>query len=534
MSARLFWNVTRWARAARFWLLLLAGLLVYLGAAEARAACVHTSNYNYTCDTRQEAYAKASEVTPAAGEMWGCTSFRGGVGPPPHKIDLYGSNAYSVTAVCNAEGYMGLHFSTITWTSECPAGLSWDEATKKCACPAGSVAQPDGSCKSCEDLNGEPGSPSRSGVVVRPFAERCVSGCQLKMTEGWCVTLGGVGGGEMMCTGQYLYTGQSCSADPAPPEGPEDPDAPEPEEEPDKLCKPLGAGQTVCVKPNGDQCYTATRTGRQICWKPGETGEKGDGPTLQTRGPGTSPTPPSSPTTSAGDPYVEAGDPMTTTASGRGGANGGLTIVTTAQNHETENGTNAKPEDSGEPEDGAPDGGNVPGEDDGTSATGGGDCSTPPIVSGDAALNMVANQAWATRCAVEAGNAANVTGDVGDCSSPFSVEGTNANAEQLRALRASICGEQAQRESDAEVLGNAADALEPGEGDSVFADGPDEGGPGISLSRFGGGGGCPTLPFEIPGVGSIDTTQFCNYVAMLRLLILAIATIWALRIVGSE
>src|SRR5690606_28360031 len=208
-------------------------------------------------------------------------------------------------------------------------------------------------------------------------------------------------------------------------------------------------------------------------------------------------------------PYVETGDPMTTTASGRGGANGGLTIVTTAQNHETENGTNAKPQDAGEPEDGASDGGNLPGEDDGTSATGGGDCSTPPIVSGDAALNMVANQAWATRCAVEAGNAVSVTGDVGDCASPFSVEGTNANAEQLRALRASICGEQAQRESDAEVFGNAADALEPGEGDSVFADGPDEGGPGISLSRFGGGGGCPTLPFEIPGVGSIDTTQFC-------------------------
>src|SRR5690606_15311872 len=138
--------------------------------------------------------------------------------------------------------------------------------------------------------------------------------------------------------------------------------------------------------------------------------------------------PPPAAQTPAGDPLSPKGPPITTVNTPA--TPGNPTTTTTIINYGTEFGTDAKPDNSGEPADGSgsPSGGDEDG--DGTSAEGGGDCSVPPIVNGDAALNMVANQAWATRCAVEAGNAASVTGDVGDCKSPFTVEGSSANAEQ--------------------------------------------------------------------------------------------------------
>ena len=225
---------------------------------------------------------------------------------------------------------------------------------------------------------------------------------------------------------------------------------------------------------------------------------------------------------------------MTTTTT----INNTRTVTTTTRNYTTTSGTDAGTgSGNGEPDDGSGRPGQPDGGEEG-SASGGADCDTPPI-SSDPVVGMVATQAWATRCAVEAGNAANVTGEVGDCKSPFSVEGTNANAEKLRALRAAICGpegraeaERAERVSDTDILNAAGNALEPGEGDSVFADGIEG---SISTTRFGGGGGtCPASGWSLGPIGEIDTTVLCNVLAALRLLFLAIATIWALRIIGGE
>ncbi|WP_202840845.1 hypothetical protein [Luteimonas saliphila] len=539
---RLFWKITRYARAARFWLFVMLAVAAFFGCNEARAACVNTEGFNWSCQYQDEAYAKASEVTPAPyGYLgWGCNSFRGGVGNPPHSITGYWQG-YSVATICANPAYTGNNFSIISWAQQCPAGQTFNESTNNCECESGSVAQPDGSCKSCGDLNGEPGSPSMQGTVTRDFKSRCVGGCALSMTSGWCTSIGGVGGGAMLCSGEYLYTGASCSASPPAPEGPEDPEAPEPPTEPPQTCKPAGAGQTFCVKPNGDQCASSARTGRQFCWKPTQTGEQTADNTMQTRGAGTEPKPPGSLNTHGGDTLVPAGNSVTTVSTNTtstGGA-GTVVIVTTTQNYETQNGTDAGAgDDDDEPDDGS----GRPGSDgdDGTSASGGGNCDTPPIVS-DPALEMVATQAWATRCAVEAGNAAAVTGDIGDCQQPFTVDGTNANAEQLRGLRAQICGaegraaqERGERESDAGIFGAAADALEPSEGDSVFSGEGD--GASLSTTRFGSGGGtCPAISaFVIPEVGEVDVTWLCSALAALRFLFLALVTIQAIRIVGGE
>jgi hypothetical protein len=97
------------------------------------------------------------------------------------------------------------------------------------------------------------------------------------------------------------------------------------------------------------------------------------------------------------------------------------TIINTTI-YNTTNGTNASGPggtDSGEGKEGGTEGG----------AAGGISCEDLLIVFGDELLCMVATQAWAICCAVEAGNTAKVTGDVGDCASLYIVEGDNVNAE---------------------------------------------------------------------------------------------------------
>jgi hypothetical protein len=544
-----FLKVTRYARAVRFWWLLAIALVAFLGFGEARAqTCPRVGDaeggFSYT--TRAKALAACNQWSQcvaqqqaASGNNWtnvrcvnrsaaavGGSPYVGGYEP------IYGGSGTSGFNIGDYFRYLSTCPSGSTWnnttnTCNCPAGQTYNVATNTCETPCDGVLQPDGTCKSCDDLNDEPGSPFLEGNIVRNYRSRCIGGCMLTMSGGGCTTTSVLGITTMTCSGSFRYT-TSCSANPPPPEGPSD-DRPEPTEEPPQDCVPAGAGQTFCRKRNGDECYNAS-TGRQICWKPGETGDKGDANVLQTRGPGTQPKPPSQPTTNAGDPYNPTGTPITNTTTTINNSTVTNTITTTTRNHTTGSGTNAKPTNDGESDDGRDP---QDGDPDGTTATGGGNCETPPIVSGDAALNMVANQAWATRCAVEAGNAANVTGDVGDCQSPFTVEGDNANAEQLRAMRAMICGEENSNAADSDSLGNAADGMEPGEGDSVFAG--DGSGGTLSTSRFGGGGACPDISFTLPTGGTFTTPpQMCSILAALRLLFLAIATIWAIRIIGSE
>jgi hypothetical protein len=208
--------------------------------------------------------------------------------------------------------------------------------------------------------------------------------------------------------------------------------------------------------------------------------------------------------------------------------NNNITTTTNTSIYNTTNGTNAAGPggtDSGSPKTG-------PGSDgDGNegTASGGGDCDSPPIVSGDQILAMVATQSWATRCAVEAGNSAKVTGDVGNCAQPFSVEGDSANAEQLRAMRAQICGDGTQIGSVDGLI-----AAQEGQDADIFADEGTAAGFNLGLIS-GGGGGCPVLPsVSIGGMSWSAPPEFCQLIALLRLLFIGVATVWGLRIVAGE
>ena len=500
-----FFRILRSALARRIAFLIVASALAYFGLGKAHAqdysACFSNaygeqSTSTPKCATRAIAYAQVVRACEAnSGKTCNIhTVWEGGNGVRAR--DLSNNNT---------------HWRF--WVEGCPADRPWDETLKQCSCPSGTVQALDGQCKPCSSLNSEPGAPALAGNITRPFREKCVGGCMLELQSG-----GGCASalGESRCWGVFEYSGASCPVNPEePPPEPFDPN-----NKPKEDCAPAGNNQTFCVRSDGQHCYTSS-SGKKTCWSMGETGQKGNGPEMQKREPGPQPTPPNPNKTTNGDTYQPNGSSITTTTTINN-----TTITTTTTNYQTTNGTDA---DNQTTPPGDPGSGDDPGAD--TTAGGGGDCQSPPIVTGDAALGMVATQAWATRCAVEEGNAASVSGDVGDCESPFSVQGTNANAVKLRAMRAEICGEN-----------------QPGwtKGDAPALDDDAAGDDVDSYKRFGlnfsvddldtsdmlGGGSCPSFTLVIAGrtISSTEFPYWCQAIAILRGLILLFGAYTAVRI----
>lgn len=240
----------------------------------------------------------------------------------------------TATVSGGAKGSYGSRLSSsqridyFNWGVSCPAGKTWDDASKTCFDPAVCLARND-------DLGANRFKPRPSLTQ-----SRCVAGCEFKMdtTTDYSATEGP--GGESIYRGVMLYTGNSCTASPTSPDGTEDAQKTIPPQE----CVAVGT-QTMCKKPDGSFCATAS-TGRQICWRAGEVGEKSDGPVLQVRNAGALP---SSPVTTppTGDTFTQQGAPLTTTETGTAG-----TITTTTTNYVTSSGVDASPNQSGEASDG--------------------------------------------------------------------------------------------------------------------------------------------------------------------------------------
>jgi hypothetical protein len=177
------------------------------------------------------------------------------------------TNTGSCPKTSHVEGAL---WSFIWTTPGCPVGESgvWDPVKKECFDP-----------EACLAHNQEEGFLG-VGVIVRPKSDMCVGNCQWKIVAGTgegCVSIGGVGGGAQACTGEYEFTGASCTVDPPPlVQTPE-----QAKETKEEECLQAGSGQTMCVKPNGENCYMLAGNVSSICWKPGETGEKSQGPNQQ-------------------------------------------------------------------------------------------------------------------------------------------------------------------------------------------------------------------------------------------------------------
>lgn len=479
-----------------------------------------------TC-TRQEAYSEANNLTRLTSY---CQSIYAQSYAKILQLILETPVQYRRQFSCNYTANNSLLFNDTTYHSflPCPAGTEWFDSLQKCDKP-------------CSARNADLGTS-----VVKWASSgdsQCIAECKFQIvsdyqTRAITATVGGntVSAGTLH-GGIWEYTGDRCPAG-TPPQPQED-------EKPKTECTPAANGQTYCIRPNGDSCATSS-SGRMICWRPSETGSKTDGANTQTNTNGNqSPNPPE------GSQHTSS-QHITTTTTNNTSTTTINTYTTTSgapagsTNQGTQVGPDGKPPASGDGSGPGP-GGDGDGEDD-NSASGGGNCETPPITSGDPIIGMVVTQTWATRCAVEAGNAAKVTGDVGNCKAPFSVEGTNANAVKLRAMRAQICGpDSVANAGDAfdfqsTDAANAADGDEPTdeEPDDPFADSKIERDGNWFLDKldatgFLGGGTCPADMTISVGAGSIllSLGPICTMLSAISGLVLALAYLIAFRIMAS-
>jgi hypothetical protein len=139
---------------------------------------------------------------------------------------------------------------------------------------------------------------------------------------------------------------------------------------------------------------------------------------------------------------------------------------------------------------------------------------------------MVATQAWATRCAVEAGNTATVTGDVGDCSAAFTVEGTTANAEKLRAMRVQICGVGTSL-GEQDATGNSVVKGDAETNTEVEAD--------LDDSGYGFSDTCPAPP-TVTVWGTVYTLapeEMCDWFMVGRWFVMVLAGLAAIKILAG-
>ena len=310
------------ARIAGLMLLALLSIAPRVGLGEAHAqsySCTTFENTTNVCATREDAYNAALAKATQGGTAY-CPTFGSGytlgtawarplpLTPP--------TTRYQAAASCKSpsgeETSNTLYTANIySWSLECPSGEVWNEASHTCFDPSQCLAK----------------APVSYGLLNVSIAgmKMCQDGCEFEAQGGTSSALT-TGNGDSLNTyygGAYRPTGNMCSAGQQPPQPPKDQDC-------------VGVpGQTMCKRADGKLCASAS-TGKQICWDPGETGEKGDGSLLQVRGAGALPATPQTPPP-AGDTFQQQGTAQTASES----INGGAPINTNFANYGTASGPNA-------------------------------------------------------------------------------------------------------------------------------------------------------------------------------------------------
>lgn len=419
---------------------------------------------------------------------------------------IYGTNEYkgSVVGATTSCPTSGSGPYNRTFDTQCSNGGTWNDATQTCFSSAECLAK-----------NSEPGF-ANVGDITKTFTSTCAGGCDYRAVGGYTTV---AFSGQTFTHGTFEFTGDAC---PLPPDS--TPPAPKPDKP--QECIAASDGQTFCVKNNGDHCFTTGRTGRQMCWSPGETGQKTDQDILQKRDPGITPIPP---TPKTNDPLAKVGDThLTTTTTNT------TTITTNTTNYRTESGTDAGPTNEGEISDGT---------DDTTkdgSVSHDGTCDTQPAVSGgDPLLANIILQTWGTRCATIDANAVTSTGEIGDCRSPFSITGPadDANVKKLKAARAEICpGELADNPAGTDGTYGTGDTT--GEESTLRAAMFGEvstGAEGLDSSGLGYSRSCPQMPIVDVFGAQIDFNlpAMCDWMQLGGQLVLILASLACLRVIAG-
>lgn len=369
------------------------------------------------------------------------------------------------------------------WNEPCPDGGEVSPITGQCGaqCSGGAIAMTNGMCspkpEECLARNAEPGF-ANVGETTRNFASHCVGGCQFGVNGPHTQT---THGSRTMVTGTFEFSGGVCGASPSAPPQPDTDVLPAKSQE----CGPAGASQTFCVKANGDHCATSA-AGRQICWKPGETGEKVDGKTLQKRQPGETPTPPRTPPPD-GDEWTAPKEAIkTTTESKSSGGTTTNTITTIITNQETKSGVDAGPKNQGEKGDGSGD--DKEGEDGAEKGQYSADCAKPPTCSQTDGIGCaMVRQQWSNKCDA-------IQGDVNQIG--------NTNELPTDGLESSLI-----------------DVWDQGDG---YIPGPTD----VDTSGWSGRGACPiNLEFSAMGKSfNVNHPQLCEILDALAALIMIVGS----------
>lgn len=299
-----------------------------VGSAQAIALpsdCTFVNNLT-TCPTRARAWTvcnlRASEVKAAGNPQAQCF---------PNTASESNANTYVCGKTYFGAGCGGVG-ANVNWTKQCNTGETWVVSTHTCFSPAACLAKP---VIPLGTLN-----ISVAGVKF------CSANCEFEAKNGTQSALT-TGGGETLSVytgGAYTPTGNQCSS------GQVDP----PADQPQQCVTDSSSTWPVCIKKTGEHCVKS-KTGRQLCWKPFETGEKTDQDVLQVRNAGASAATPSTPPPPGESFTPGASVSETTTTTAADGT--ARTVTTTTTNYTTAGGTNASgsgdaPSDSGETGDG--------------------------------------------------------------------------------------------------------------------------------------------------------------------------------------
>jgi hypothetical protein len=362
----------------------------------------------------------------------------------------------------------------------------------------------------------------------------CVGGCKIAGV-GFSSQNGGV---KVYGMHSRYYTGETCSVPNAgegigpPPDGDkqEEKDKPKPDE-----CVALGNGQTACSKPNGDHCATAS-SGKTFCWKPTEEGHKKDGNDSQGKSKKDEPVaPPSTPPAPDKDWQRKEGYQNTTCINGNCNSYN-YTNYQGVNKGDAKNGTGNNTSDgtgntSGNGAPGKGSGGGSSEEGDGDGASDSGNCSQPPSCTGDTLKCLHLTYTWKIQCNTEGSQISKGDGcgtdDVPACvGSSCKAEAYAQLLQQWRA-RCSVEGIKSSVEAHA------------GQGDGDDGEGSiliDDSGKELSLDegKVAYAGGQLGFNFSVEGVKFEMPQQVIDFTAVLRVLIIAAATLTAIAIIRGN
>lgn len=256
---RIFWEVTRWARAMRFWLLLALAFAAWagFGGAEARAddtACLDPTVPGIdgnACSSRPMALVAIIGVRDMHLNGAACAS-------PPGNIQIvhtanvgqggnYGRYTISHDGTGSSVCRIGLSNARRFYhmDQECPSGGMWNPDTQQCT-------------TTCANRPPLVDRATRGAIVF------CHDGCSYSTagaTDAFGFSFGDYSAGE-----EWHATGAQCSG----------PDQSEPwsSDVSQETCRTIdGSGFNECVRSDGTHCVTGAK-GSRMCWMPGESGER--------------------------------------------------------------------------------------------------------------------------------------------------------------------------------------------------------------------------------------------------------------------